>query len=228
MQSTDTRGFQAVDADHPARRNVKAAAVGACDVENFFFAAQESAHAHNHHVFSERERFFGHFINQLGAYKIIGAFIAGMFFTSIFTTAPALATLGELGLVHNPVVIAIIGGLGAVIGDMVIFKFVRDRFVQERNRRKITTRNLWEREISKKTFKEYYEERSDVKIIPEIMHNRFETSIFIYDDKTLYISSKKNCYAILITSEEHTKTMSAIFDGIWSDSIKKRFTKRNI
>lgn len=93
-----------------------------------------------------------------------------------------------------------------------------ERFVQERNRRKITTRNLWEREISKKTFKEYYEERSDVKIIPEIMHNRFETSIFIYDDKTLYISSKKNCYAILITSEEHTKTMSAIFDGIWSGS----------
>jgi uncharacterized membrane protein YdjX (TVP38/TMEM64 family) len=72
-----------------------------------------------------------HFINQLGAYKIIGAFIAGMFFTSIFTTAPALATLGELGLVHNPVVIAIIGGLGAVIGDMVIFKFVRDRFSED-------------------------------------------------------------------------------------------------
>lgn len=71
------------------------------------------------------------FIHQFGSYNIIGAFVAGMFFTSVFTTAPALATLGELGLVHNPFVIAIIGGFGAVIGDMVIFKFVRDRFSED-------------------------------------------------------------------------------------------------
>lgn len=72
-----------------------------------------------------------HFIQQLGSYNIIGAFIAGMFFTSVFTTAPALATLGELGLVHNPFMIAIIGGAGAVIGDMIIFRFVRDRFSED-------------------------------------------------------------------------------------------------
>ena len=72
-----------------------------------------------------------HFIKQLGSYNIIGAFIAGMFFTSVFTTAPALATLGELGVIHNPFVIAFIGGIGAVIGDMIIFRFIRDRFSED-------------------------------------------------------------------------------------------------
>lgn len=70
-------------------------------------------------------------IIQLGTFKLFGAFIAGMFFTSIFTTVPALATLGEISLFYNPFVVAIIGGAGAVIGDMIIFRFVRDRFADD-------------------------------------------------------------------------------------------------
>lgn len=70
-------------------------------------------------------------IEGLGAFKLLGAFIAGMFFTSIFTTVPALTTLGEIALLQNPFLVAIIGGLGAVIGDMVIFRFVRDRFADD-------------------------------------------------------------------------------------------------
>lgn len=93
-----------------------------------------------------------------------------------------------------------------------------EHFVKERTRRKITTRNLWEVETKKSTFREYYKEYSEVKILPSVMHERFETSIFIYDSTTLYISSKKNSYAVIITSEEHTKTMLALFDGLWITS----------
>jgi hypothetical protein len=57
----------------------------------------------------------------------MASFIAGLFFTSIVTTAPAMAVLGELGLQGNLFVVAVFGGLGAVIGDYLIFAFVRDR-----------------------------------------------------------------------------------------------------
>jgi hypothetical protein len=58
-----------------------------------------------------------------------------------------------------------------------------------------------------------------VKILPEVMQGNFQTTIFLYDDKTLYVSSKKNSYCILITSKEHTETMQAWFDVLWESSM---------
>lgn len=57
----------------------------------------------------------------------IGSFIAGMFFTSVLTTAPAIVTLGEIARVETVWHVALLGALGAVIGDLIIFRFVRDR-----------------------------------------------------------------------------------------------------
>jgi len=57
-----------------------------------------------------------------------GSFIAGAFFTSIFTTAPAIVALGEIAGANSVFETALIGALGAVFGDMLIFRFVRDRF----------------------------------------------------------------------------------------------------
>ena len=57
----------------------------------------------------------------------IGSFFAGMFFTSIFTTAPAIATLGEISLRMGVVETALWAAIGAVVGDMLIFRFVKDR-----------------------------------------------------------------------------------------------------
>jgi len=59
---------------------------------------------------------------------LLGSFIAGMFFTSAFTTAPAIATLGQLSLEQTPLITALIGAAGAVAGDLLIFRFVKDRF----------------------------------------------------------------------------------------------------
>lgn len=63
----------------------------------------------------------------VGADIVPASFLAGMFFTSVVTTAPAIAVLGELSLEGNLFVVAVFGGLGAVIGDYIIFAFVRDR-----------------------------------------------------------------------------------------------------
>ena len=59
--------------------------------------------------------------------ELIGSFIAGMFFTSVFTTAPAMVTLGEIAQVQSLVLVALFGAAGAVVGDLIIFRFVKDR-----------------------------------------------------------------------------------------------------
>src|SRR3989344_1626456 len=63
--------------------------------------------------------------------EIIGSFIAGMFFTSIFTTVPAIVTLGEIAQANSVILTAFFGGMGAVVGDLIIFRFVRDRFSED-------------------------------------------------------------------------------------------------
>ncbi len=96
-------------------------------------------------------------------------------------------------------------------------EFVKN-FVEERIKRNIHTRNLWERELDKSIFKKYYEKVADVRILPSVMKDKFSTTIFMFDNSTLYVSSMKECYAILITSSEHTNTMRAVFEGLWGTS----------
>jgi len=61
-------------------------------------------------------------------YQQFGAFIAGLFFTSLLTTAPAIVTFAQMSEVYSPFTTAFFGALGAVIGDLIIFQFVKDRF----------------------------------------------------------------------------------------------------
>jgi hypothetical protein len=62
--------------------------------------------------------------------QFVGSFIAGIFFVSVFTVAPATVALGEIARTNSAITVAIIGGLGALIGDLIIFNFVRDRIGQ--------------------------------------------------------------------------------------------------
>jgi sugar-specific transcriptional regulator TrmB len=91
-------------------------------------------------------------------------------------------------------------------------------YVSERMKRNIKTKNLWERAVSQEVIEQYYEGLSEVRLVPEVMHGKFQTTIFIYDDKTVYVSSKNNSYCVVITSQEHADTMQAWFDGLWSVS----------
>ena len=60
--------------------------------------------------------------------EMIGSFVAGVFFTSIFTVAVATVTLGEIARANSLFLTALLGAAGAVVGDLVIFRFLRDRF----------------------------------------------------------------------------------------------------
>lgn len=63
--------------------------------------------------------------------RFIGSFIAGILFTSVFTAAPATVALGEIAQSNSIVMVAIIGGLGALMGDLIIFRFVKDKLSED-------------------------------------------------------------------------------------------------
>lgn len=73
------------------------------------------------------------FTGYFADFKIFAIFISGMFFTSIFTTAPSIALLTDLSGSVPLWQLSLFGGLGAMIGDLIIFKFVRDRFSEDLN-----------------------------------------------------------------------------------------------
>src|SRR3989344_2706332 len=77
--------------------------------------------------------FLDHLTTGLGALGYLGVFIAGSLFVSTFTIAPAAAILFQLAQSFDPVMVALIGGLGAAIGDYFAYRFIRDRLLAELN-----------------------------------------------------------------------------------------------
>lgn len=71
------------------------------------------------------------FLMFLETFGYVGAFIAGILFVSTFTVAPAGVILFRLAHILDPVTIALIAGLGAVVGDYLIFHFFKDRVFEE-------------------------------------------------------------------------------------------------
>lgn len=62
----------------------------------------------------------------LADYLIIGNFVAGMMFTSVFTVAPSVAAFAEFAKTEPLIPMIFAGGLGAVVGDLLLYLFVRD------------------------------------------------------------------------------------------------------
>lgn len=61
----------------------------------------------------------------------ISSFITGIFFTSVFTLAPASIVLAHLSTTTSVNEVVVLGALGAVVGDLVLFFFVKDRFTRD-------------------------------------------------------------------------------------------------
>ncbi|MBI2309627.1 hypothetical protein HYU89_01895 [Candidatus Collierbacteria bacterium] len=65
------------------------------------------------------------FLAGLGNFGYVSAFIAGGLFVSTFTVAPGAIILFFLAETFTPWEIGLFAGLGAVVGDLTIFKFVK-------------------------------------------------------------------------------------------------------
>lgn len=75
--------------------------------------------------------FVDNLIRRIGSLGYIGAFLGGIFFVSTFTVAPAAAVLFHIAQTLNPLGVAVAAGLGAVIGDYLIFRFLKDHVFDE-------------------------------------------------------------------------------------------------
>ncbi|HEY4504451.1 MAG TPA: hypothetical protein VJI73_01630 [Candidatus Paceibacterota bacterium] len=70
-------------------------------------------------------------IDRAGEFEVLGSLIAGMLFTSVFTTAPAIIFLGKLGQVEPFWLVSLVGAFGAMLGDVLIFRFLKDSLVKD-------------------------------------------------------------------------------------------------
>jgi hypothetical protein len=74
---------------------------------------------------------FHEFLLQLGNVGYLGAFIAGILFVSTFTVATGAIILLVLAEKLSAVEIGILAGIGAVVGDLTIFRFIKDSLLDE-------------------------------------------------------------------------------------------------
>ena len=74
---------------------------------------------------------FQTFLFSLGKFEYVGAFIAGILFVSTFTAATGVLILLILAqrLIH--IQMGLVAGMGAVVGDLIIFSFIRDGLLTE-------------------------------------------------------------------------------------------------
>ena len=70
-------------------------------------------------------------LSNLQTISYPGIFIVGIFFVSIFTVAPAVVVLVGLGQHFDPLILAPLAGLGAMFGDYLIFRFIREGVLDE-------------------------------------------------------------------------------------------------
>lgn len=82
-------------------------------------------------IFISRYEPFHNFLLNLGDLGYLGAFIAGILFVSTFTVATGSIMLLTLAERFSPIEIGIVAGLGGVLGDLIIFRFVKDNLAKE-------------------------------------------------------------------------------------------------
>ncbi len=78
-----------------------------------------------------RSQVFQHLILGLGNFGYLGAFLAGMFFSSTFTVTIGGLILLNLGKVLPPFPLVLFSALGAVTCDLLIYKLIKDRIAAE-------------------------------------------------------------------------------------------------
>lgn len=74
---------------------------------------------------------FHTFLRHLNGFGYLGAFAAGILFVSSFTVATGALVLFDLARVLPPLTIALLAGVGGVVGDLVIFRLVKNDLLNE-------------------------------------------------------------------------------------------------
>lgn len=81
-------------------------------------------------VILSQSGFISYLVGLFGS-RELASFVAGIFFTSAFTIAPAAVSLANIAGNTPALTVALWGALGAVCGDLVLFFLIRDRFATD-------------------------------------------------------------------------------------------------
>lgn len=93
------------------------------------------------------------------------------------------------------------------------------QYVEERIKNNIVSKTIRlksHEEYGEKYFHQHKEQLRDLRYAPEIVS--FSQSFFIYDNVTVYISSIKENFGLVIESQEHAEMMRNMFEVLWSVS----------
>ncbi len=82
-------------------------------------------------VFLAENQTFHNWFLELGELEYLGVFLSGMLFVSSFTVAASTVLIVILSENIHPLAIGIIGGAGALLGDLLIYKFLKNHLFQE-------------------------------------------------------------------------------------------------
>ena len=82
-------------------------------------------------IFLASSETFRSWLLHLGSLEYVGALIAGSLFVSSFTAAISIVVIAIMTENINPMALALIGGVGAVMGDYLVFKLVRSHLQDE-------------------------------------------------------------------------------------------------
>lgn len=82
-------------------------------------------------LFISRFEAFHSFLINLNNFGYLGAFLAGILFVSTFTISTGIVILLVLAEKLSPLEIGLIAGLGAVTGDLLMFRFAKNDLLSE-------------------------------------------------------------------------------------------------
>jgi sugar-specific transcriptional regulator TrmB len=90
-----------------------------------------------------------------------------------------------------------------------------EQYVRLRHDLGVRTRNLWGTTIAPDVIEKYYD-KSEVRLLADGLGDKFRSTVFMYDDSVLYISSLASGYALLVKSPEHYEMMQAFYEVMWT------------
>lgn len=75
--------------------------------------------------------FLNNFLSSLHRLGYLGALIAGLLFVYSFTVGFGILILTVLAKEYTPLILALVASLGAMLGDLLVFKIVKDNLKGE-------------------------------------------------------------------------------------------------
>jgi len=78
-----------------------------------------------------RSEFFSYIRNFSAGKDFLDSFISGAFFTSVFTTPFSIVAFADIAKSANIFHMAFFGAWGAVLGDLILFLFIKDNLADD-------------------------------------------------------------------------------------------------